>query len=227
MTSSENWGLGKIVGVIASLITIAVFFGFPEAIPPKIDTFQPSTYAAFPGDHVTIKWRVKGYGVRVFLNTKPVQNEGTSDEIVNKPTTFALRARGLWGHAEDQFHINLLRRDGSSNRQPDPDTKCGLGQEWDESEYGFVGTWVRRDLTNLFDGRWVKGNEVVEGTLSIEIDGRRVFARRHQHGGPYDRGICDYEGTVQNDLHTVKGTYHCTWSPEAPQWTAVIRCQKE
>jgi hypothetical protein len=99
--------------------------------------------------------------------------------------------------------------------------QCGLGREWDESEYGFIGTWTRIGKTNRFNARWVKGNQVAQGTLEIEMNGQGVKARRYHDNG----GRCDYEGTVQDDMRTVKGTYHCNWSPEIPQWTAVIKCE--
>jgi hypothetical protein len=115
----------------------------------------------------------------------------------------------------------VLKSENANQRVPET---CGLGHEWNESEYGFIGTWKRRDATNTFDARWIRGSEVGEATLKIDITGQHVVVERYQHGGVYDNGRCNYEGTLQSDMRTVDGTYRCSWSPEVPAWRAVIKC---
>lgn len=102
---------------------------------------------------------------------------------------------------------------------------CGLGYQWDETEYGYAGTWTRRDSTNIFDARWVRENDVEKATLKIEISGEYVSVKRIQMGQPVFNGTCDYDGILQKDMRSVTGIYRCSWGEEVPKWSALIRCR--
>ena len=100
-----------------------------------------------------------------------------------------------------------------------PDSGCGLGVKWAESEAGFDGEWRRREASNVFDAHWTKGSEVVVAVLHISIKGDHVVVDRDQGNG----GWCRYDGDLQGD-GIVTGTYHCSWGGPLP-WRAVIRCR--
>ena len=82
-----------------------------------------------------------------------------------------------------------------------------LGREWSETENGFIGRWVRRGNSEIWDATWNNG-AVAE--LSISIRGDKVRISRRDVGGPSIGFTSIYEGTLAPD-GTMQGTETGTW----------------
>jgi hypothetical protein len=77
-----------------------------------------------------------------------------------------------------------------------------LGREWSETENDFIGRWVRRGNSKIWDASWNNG-AVAE--LSISIAGDKVTINRRDVAGPSIGLTSIYEGTLAPD-----GTMHGT-----------------
>jgi hypothetical protein len=77
-----------------------------------------------------------------------------------------------------------------------------LGREWSESENEYIGRWVRRGNSQIWDASWNNG-AVAE--LSISIAGDKVTINRRDVAGPSIGLTSIYEGTLAPD-----GTMHGT-----------------
>jgi hypothetical protein len=86
------------------------------------------------------------------------------------------------------------------------------GNEWDEEENGFVGKWVRRPGTNMFDATWKSGRITVTGLLVITRAGNLIKVERKTFGGGNDM---TYIGTISGN--DVSGRY------TGGKWFATIR----
>jgi hypothetical protein len=93
--------LATVVGVTAALLTLS------DRLPTKIETFRSTVYTVAKGDHITVTWRVKGYGAQVFLDGEPVGTEDARDFAVDQDRAFQLAARGWWGYEKRVIAINL------------------------------------------------------------------------------------------------------------------------
>ncbi|MGZ9190602.1 MAG: hypothetical protein ACXW39_11160, partial [Nitrospira sp.] len=77
-----------------------------------------------------------------------------------------------------------------------------LGREWSETENDFVGRWVRRGNSKIWDASWNNG---AFAELSIDIAGDKVTINRRDVAGPSNGLTCIYEGTLARD-GTINGT---------------------
>jgi hypothetical protein len=99
---------------------------------------------------------------------------------------------------------------------------CGLGVQWDVSESGWSGTWIRRGSSNIFDASWRKGGDVGSSVLTMSLNGNRVHIERRDAptwGGAY----VEYDGTISAD-GTVSGTGKVPATGASAPFQATIRC---
>ena len=97
-----------------------------------------------------------------------------------------------------------------------PTLSCGLGVFWTAVEAERVrSTWIRRGMTDVFDG-W--GDTITVNVASLS--GNTIKARRTSSS---DGHLCTYEGTIAADGETIQGTYTCPGYGTRP-WGAVIHC---
>jgi tetratricopeptide (TPR) repeat protein len=150
--------------------------------------------------------------------------DGPKHKVVDPLFTFSLARSGMvaairfdyvetnaekwWGHAPG-FCLKGVTLVGASaapvTKPPVNPINIGddrLGREWSETENGFIGRWVRRGNSNIWDASWNNG-PVAE--LSISIAGDKVTINRRDVAGPVIGLIGMYEGTLAPD-----GTMHGT-----------------
>lgn len=102
--------------------------------------------------------------------------------------------------------------------QPPPIDR--MGRQWQESESGWQGVWIRRGNSNIFDARWGSEPRSITAEMAINISGNRVTIKRSKSS---DGNDCDYSGTIANDGVKVEGTYTCTLHPGPFNWSASIQ----
>ncbi len=92
---------------------------------------------------------------------------------------------------------------------------------WDEAEYNWKGTWIRRGNTNTYDATWtLAGQNNVTAVLTITRNGNAISINRT---GSSDGTNCQYTGTVAADGKTITGTFTCTNnSGYVANWMATI-----
>lgn len=76
-----------------------------------------------------------------------------------------------------------------------------LGTEWNVSEGGIPGTWVRRGHSDTWDAQWRNGAVAV---LAITVAGDKVRIDRRDTSGPSAGLTAIYEGTIAPD-NSVQG----------------------
>lgn len=79
-----------------------------------------------------------------------------------------------------------------------------LGVQWDVSESGWTGTWVRRGTSNIFDATWRKGGNTGSSVLTMTLTGSRVHIER-KDASNWGGALVVYDGTIATD-GTVTGT---------------------
>lgn len=62
-------------------------------------------------------------------------------------------------------------------------TQPDLGNVWTVEESGWHGEWRRRDNTNQFDATWTSGPNKFTSVITVEINGDKVKAHRHDNQG--------------------------------------------
>src|SRR5262249_46371438 len=86
------------------------------------------------------------------------------------------------------------------------------GNEWDEEESTFIGKWVRRPGTNMFDATWHRGHITITGLLVITRAGNLIKIERKSSS---DGNDMTYMGTISGN--EVSGYY------PGGRWFAIIR----
>lgn len=113
---SDGSAIGRVVKVgCAALGLIATVLTLSDRLPTRIETFHSTAYSVSNGDHVTITWRVKGYGTKVFLDGQPVPNDDARDFLIDGPRSFVLTARGTFG--EEIKHVEITTNGSSTNSE--------------------------------------------------------------------------------------------------------------
>jgi hypothetical protein len=118
---------------------------------------------------------------------------------------------------------DLAGTGGAGGQSDASSSECGLGVFWEEQESGWEMTWARRGNSNLFDVYGQKSHLRLTAAQTVTLNGSRVLAVRQSSS---DGNVCEFEGEMQGDRHTVKGTYSCagTHPVTGAAWQAVIRC---
>jgi len=99
---------------------------------------------------------------------------------------------------------------------------CGLGVQWDLSESGWTGTWIRRGNTNIFDATWRKSGTTFSSVLTMTQTGSRIqIVRRDAPSGGGAHVV--YDGTIAGD-GTVSGTEKVPATGVTMPFNASIRC---
>jgi|GEM_PF-5716979 len=117
--------------------------------------------------------------------------------------------------------ILLVSHPGRMGASPD-DSR--LGAQWQVSEQGWTGLWVRRGDSNTFDARWnMPGQPEIRGVLDMRLDDRNV---RIDRTDVYTNQHCEYRGEISRDWRTAQGWLSCNNGPRV-DWSANIYRQGE
>lgn len=118
----------------------------------------------------------------------------------------------------DQMAREFVENRLSLSNMLGPSQSDRLGREWREEESAGLGTWTRRETSNVFDATWTPlGGPEATATLEIGRVADRIAIVRSQA-----EGRCLYQGTVAADDKSARGTYTCSWASGTYAWNATI-----
>jgi uncharacterized repeat protein (TIGR01451 family) len=140
--------------------------------------------------------------------------------VINLPVILRNAVGVTTSSAESSTVNNQITQSTTVN----PASVDAVGNYWCETEYlsnvyPFVGLWVRRGSTNVFDADWVRAvtGEAASAVLEVSLVGTGVTAHRASSTGP----TCDYSGTTTDGV-TFAGTYQCISPAVNDLWIATI-----
>lgn len=161
------------------------------------------------------------YGPRAFGIT--VNGVVQTTITVNNPSACPIIGQRTHLSPRDINSINTLYP--TKLTTPSSSESSLLGTSLSETEDGWVGTWVRRGSTRIYDAYWTKNNEVERAVVKIDINPttKKVTVDRintfYNLGSRTGKG--SYWGTL-NSAGQISGRYVCDWSTEKP-WTATVQ----
>lgn len=134
----------------------------------------------------------------------------------SKPPASAEKALADWG-TRSQTCAFAASGSPAAAAAVDP-----LGRQWNESEFGWSGTWKRVGKTNQFKATWTHpSGGYVEADLTMQVNADQVTIVRRDRVGPGTGTGCRYTGQLNG--RNVSGTYTCDLAPgRTLNWSAEI-----